>query len=95
MLLELSYKHKMEKMLIINDLASGGGVERLMQDLVGSWNERYNITILTITDDPNFYNFFPTAIRNIKLFVFLLFFIFTHPPDDGASRPVHAHQRAE
>lgn len=36
-----------KKILIANDMLKGGGVEKLMWDLVWHWHEKYDITILT------------------------------------------------
>ena len=38
---------KKKKILIVNDLIQGGGVEKLMYDLVTHWNDKYHITIMT------------------------------------------------
>lgn len=36
-----------KKILIVNDLLLGGGVEKLMYDLVQYWHDQYDITIMT------------------------------------------------
>lgn len=36
-----------KKILIVNDMLQGGGVEKLMYDLVWQWHKKYDITILT------------------------------------------------
>lgn len=36
-----------KKILIVNNFLQGGGVEKLMYDLVWHWHERYDITIMT------------------------------------------------
>lgn len=36
-----------KKMLIVNDLLKGGGVEKLMYDLVWHWHDKYDLSIMT------------------------------------------------
>lgn len=36
-----------KRLLIVNDLLQGGGVEKLMHDLVWHWHRKYDITIMT------------------------------------------------
>lgn len=36
-----------KKILIVNDLLKGGGVEKLMYDLVWHWHDKYDISIMT------------------------------------------------
>lgn len=37
----------MKRLLIVNNMLRGGGVERLLQDLVWEWHDRYEITVMT------------------------------------------------
>ena len=43
--------------LITNDLVFGGGVEKLMYDLVMAWHEKYDITVMSYKYDDRFYDF--------------------------------------
>lgn len=53
----------MKKMLIINDLLDGGGVEKLMQDFIRAWHTRYEITVLTENYQENFEHMYPADVR--------------------------------
>ncbi len=55
----------MEKMLIANDLLRGGGVEKLMLDLVWAWHDKYDITIVTDNLEDGFYDLYPANVRYI------------------------------
>lgn len=55
----------MKRILIINDLLDGGGVEKLMQDLVRAWHARYEITVLTEDYQEGFENIYPDNVRYI------------------------------
>ncbi len=55
-----------KKLLIMNDLAFGGGVEKLMYDLVMAWHEKYDITVLTYKHYENFYDQYPEDIKYIS-----------------------------
>jgi len=51
------------RLLIVNDLIKGGGVEKLMQDLVLAWHDRYEITIKSDQYDEDFYDVFPADVK--------------------------------
>lgn len=55
----------MEKMLIANDLLRGGGVEKLMLDLVWAWHDKYDITIVTDNMEEGFYDIYPENVKYI------------------------------
>lgn len=50
---------------MINDLLTGGEVEKLMQDLVKCWHTRYEITIMTEDYQAGFYDFYPEDVKYI------------------------------
>lgn len=59
----------MKKILIINDLTTGGGVENILQNLVKYLNERdYKITVFTSQYEKNFYSFYPPKVSYYHLF---------------------------
>lgn len=35
----------MQKVLIVNDLIKGGGVEKLLQDFAKRWHDKYDVTV--------------------------------------------------
>lgn len=51
-----------KKLLIVNDLLRGGGVEKLMQDLVWHWHKKYEITILTYDYCQGFGTLYPQDV---------------------------------
>lgn len=51
------------KILVVNDLLQGGGVERLMQDLVMYFHEKYEMTILTEYKDLVFSRIYPNDVK--------------------------------
>lgn len=55
-----------KKILIVNDLLLGGGVERLMMDLVNNWHEKYDITIMTYDYFEDFANIYPSDVQYIS-----------------------------
>ncbi|SFN58442.1 Glycosyltransferase involved in cell wall bisynthesis [Pseudobutyrivibrio sp. UC1225] len=55
-----------KKILIMNDLAFGGGVEKLMYDLVWAWHEKYDITVMTYKYDDTFYEHYPKDVNYIS-----------------------------
>lgn len=55
-----------KRILIMNDLAYGGGVEKLMYDLVWAWHEKYDITVMTYKYDESFYDQYPMDVRYIS-----------------------------
>lgn len=54
------------KILIVNDLLYGGGVEKLMYDLVMYWHEKYDITIMTYAYCEGFEDMYPSDVRYIS-----------------------------
>lgn len=53
----------MKKLLIMNDLVYGGGVEKVMLDIVNNLDkDKYKVTILTPNYDMDFYNYFDKNI---------------------------------
>ena len=52
----------MKKLLIVNDLIYGGGVEKLMYDLVMAWKDKYKITVMSRGYEKNFYDKYPKKI---------------------------------
>lgn len=53
----------MKKLLVVNDLIYGGGVEKLMYDLVMAWKDKYDITIMSRAYEPKFYDKYPQEIK--------------------------------
>lgn len=53
----------MKKLLLVNDLVYGGGVEKLMYDLVMAWRGKYDITVMSRAYEPNFYDKYPGDIK--------------------------------
>lgn len=56
------------RILIVNDLIKGGGVEKLMQDLVWAWHEKYDITIKSDWYDESFYDIFPAGVKYYSVY---------------------------
>ena len=54
-----------KKILITNDLVLGGGVEKLMYDLVMAWHEKYDITVMSYKYDDRFYDVYPSDFDSI------------------------------
>lgn len=54
------------KILIVNDLLYGGGVEKLMYDLVMYWHEKYDITIMTYAYCEGFEDMYPSDVKYIS-----------------------------
>ena len=52
-----------KNLLIVNDLLIGGGVERLMLDLISCWNQKYNITVMTFDFCENSKNILPQNVE--------------------------------
>ncbi len=50
---------------MINDMLDGGGVEKLMQDLIKSWHTRYEITVLTENYQEGFKKVYSSDVRYI------------------------------
>ena len=53
----------MKKILVVNDLIYGGGVEKLMYDLVMAWKDKYKITIMSRAYEPNFNEKYPHEVE--------------------------------
>lgn len=55
-----------KKILIVNDLLQGGGVEKLMQDLIFNWHEKYDITVMTYEYYDNFEEIYPSDVHYLS-----------------------------
>ena len=55
-----------KKILITNDLVFGGGVEKLMYDLVMAWHEKYDITVMSYKYDDRFYDVYPSDVKYLS-----------------------------
>lgn len=55
-----------KKLLITNDLIYGGGVEKLMYDLVMAWHDKYDITVMSYKYDERFYDLFPKDVKYLS-----------------------------
>lgn len=55
-----------KKILIVNNLLEGGGVEKLMYDMVWHWHKKYDITIMTYDYFDNFSDLYPNDVRYIS-----------------------------
>lgn len=56
-----------KNIVFIDNFANLGGVEKLMQTLVWEWHDKFNITILTIYNKDDFYNYYPKNVKHICL----------------------------
>lgn len=54
-----------KKILIVNDLLVGGGVEKLMLDLTWALHDKYDITIMTDKYDSGFEKLYPDNVKYI------------------------------
>lgn len=54
---------KKKKLLIVNDFLEGGGVEKLMRDLVLDWHKRYDITVFTYDQAKHFKDLYPSDVK--------------------------------
>lgn len=54
---------RMKKMLIVNDTVTGGGVEKLMYDMIMHWYKEFEITVFTEKRDKDFYNIYPKEVK--------------------------------
>lgn len=54
---------KKKKLLIVNDFLEGGGVEKLMRDLVLDWHKRYDITVFTYDQAKHFKDIYPSDVK--------------------------------
>lgn len=55
-----------KKILIVNDFIYGGGVEKLMYDLVMHWRDKYDITIMTYAYCDGFEELYPEDVHYIS-----------------------------
>lgn len=55
-----------KKVLIVNDLLEGGGVEKLMYDLVWHWHEKYDMTVMTHTWCGGADRLYPSDVRYLS-----------------------------
>ncbi|WP_022765623.1 glycosyltransferase [Butyrivibrio sp. XPD2006] len=57
----------MKRILLVNDIACGGGVEKLMMDFVNAWHDKYELTVLLLDQEKKEYNdgTFPENVRVI------------------------------
>ena len=55
----------MKKILIVNDLLVGGGVEKLLTDFVERWHNDYDVTVMTIFKQGQFKDLFPDNVKYI------------------------------
>lgn len=55
-----------KKILIVNDLLYGGGVEKLMYDLVMHWHEKYDITVMTYAYCKGFEEMYPDDVHYLS-----------------------------
>lgn len=58
-----------KRLLIVNDLLQGGGVEKLMYDLVWHWHRKYDITIMTWDYCRGFQEQFPEDVAYLWAFL--------------------------
>ena len=56
----------MKKMLIVNDTVTGGGVEKLIHDMIMHWYKDYEITVLSYKKEKNFHSIYPAEVKNIS-----------------------------
>ena len=57
-----------KKILIVNNILQGGGVEKLMYDLVWYWHEQYDITVMTNYSDDAFEQLYPDNVKYINAY---------------------------
>ncbi len=55
----------MKKILIVNDLIKGGGVEKLLQDFAERWHENYDVTVMSLYREQDFYDYYPKNVHYI------------------------------
>ena len=55
----------MKKVLIVNDLIKGGGVEKLLQDFAKRWHDKYDVTVMSRFKEGDFYEYFPKDVKYI------------------------------
>lgn len=52
-----------KKLLVVNDILLGGGVEKLMYDIVDYYHDKYEITVLTDVRDKRFESTYPQNVK--------------------------------
>ena len=52
-----------KKLLLVNNFLQGGGVEKLMGDLIRRWHDRYELTVMTQEYDPQYRDALPPDVR--------------------------------
>ncbi len=57
-----------KKILIVNNIIQGGGVEKLMYDLVWYWHEKYDITIMTNYHEDAFEQLYPSGVKYLEAY---------------------------
>lgn len=60
-----------KRMLIVNDVALGGGVEKLMLTLILEWESKYKIVVVTNQKDKKFHSVYPKSVKNYQKKVLL------------------------
>ncbi len=55
----------MKKVLIVNDLIKGGGVEKLLLDFAERWHEKYDVTVMSLYKEHDFYDYYPEDVHYI------------------------------
>ena len=55
----------MQKVLIVNDLIKGGGVEKLLQDFVNRWHDKCDLTVMSTYKEHDFYDYYPEDVKYI------------------------------
>lgn len=53
----------MQKVLIVNDLIKGGGVEKLLQDFVNRWHDKCDLTVMSTYKEHDFYEYYPRDVK--------------------------------
>ncbi len=57
-----------KRILIVNNIVQGGGVEKLMYDLVWYWHEKYDITIMTNYYEDAFEQMYPKDVKYLDAY---------------------------
>ncbi len=53
----------MKKILIVNDYILGGGVEKLLLDFTNRWHDKYDVTIMSLYKQIDFYDYYPENVH--------------------------------
>ncbi len=53
----------MKKILIVNDLITGGGVEKLLQDFVERWHDKCDLAVMSLYNEAEFYDYYPEDVH--------------------------------